>query len=50
METLNNVSSDISKAGLRASKRFQMLVVEANLLDNNLEACLLTATMPLSSL
>jgi hypothetical protein len=50
VESLTNISSDISKAGLRPSKRFQMLLVEANLLENNLEAGLVTASMPLSSL
>ena len=45
MENLTNVSSDMSKAGLRPSKRFQMLLVEGNLLENHLEACLLTATI-----
>ena len=50
VETLNGVSSDMSKAGLRLSKRFLMLIAEANLLNNNLEACLLTAPMLLLSL
>ncbi|KAL0023347.1 hypothetical protein WJX77_009730 [Trebouxia sp. C0004] len=40
VESLTNISSDISKAGLRPSKRFQMLLVEGNLLENNLEASL----------
>lgn len=39
-ESLTNVSSDISKAGLQTSKRFLMLMVEANLLENNLEEAL----------
>ncbi len=50
MEALQSVSSDMSKAGLRPNKRFMMLTAEANLLNNNLEACFLTAPMLLLSL
>lgn len=38
VEALTTVCTDLIQAGLRPSKRFQMLLVEASLLENDLEA------------